>query len=81
MNWQKQIHELKDQIENIRLFEKNVMLNLHWSLDDAENADYFRLQEVLAARDEEERPVDPLAMVNHLRNDPFAKSNERRLSK
>ena len=57
------------------------MLNLHWSLNEVENTDYFRLQEVLAARDEEERPVDPLAMVNNLRNDPFAKSNERKLSK
>jgi len=43
---------------DIRLFEKDAMQQLHWSLSDIENEDYEELMAVLGA-DENNKMVDP----------------------
>ena len=43
---------------DIRLFEKDAMHQLHWSLSDIENEDYEELMAVLGA-DENNKMVDP----------------------
>ncbi|WP_166434754.1 hypothetical protein [Weissella paramesenteroides] len=45
------------------MFEKDTMQNLHWSLDDIEEADYQTLMEVLNTS-EENKLQNPDAMMN-----------------
>ncbi|WP_226999158.1 hypothetical protein [Schleiferilactobacillus harbinensis] len=35
------------------------MVNMHWTSDQFWNADYFGLMELLNAKPEKDRPVDP----------------------
>lgn len=43
---------------DMRLFEKDALQQLHWSLDDIDNTDYSELMEVLSA-DENNKMIDP----------------------
>jgi len=45
------------------MFEKDTMQNLHWSLDDIEEADYAELMEVMNAS-ESDKMQNPDAMMN-----------------
>lgn len=42
----------------MRLFEKDAMQQMHWTLDDIDEQDYQELMSVLNA-DENEKAVDP----------------------
>ncbi len=52
-----------NHLADLRMFEKDTMQNLHWSLDDIEEADYAELMEVMNAS-EEDKMQNPDAMMN-----------------
>lgn len=52
-----------NHLADLRMFEKDNMQNLHWSLDDIEEADYAELMEVMNAS-EEDKMQNPDAMMN-----------------
>lgn len=39
------------------------MLNFGWTLEEYDNADHFELLEVLNAKEEKDRKVDPMTLV------------------
>ncbi|TSO25493.1 hypothetical protein FOD82_08605 [Lactobacillus sp. LL6] len=43
-------------IEDFDYQEQQMIINVHMSLDELENTDYFRLIEVMSARSREDRP-------------------------
>ena len=55
--------QLKQELENLDLAEKEALMNLHWTLDDYENADFYKLQRVLNAKEEKDREIDPLSLL------------------
>jgi len=52
-----------NHLADLRMFEKDTMQNLHWSLDDIEEADYAELMEVMNAS-EEDKMQNPDAMMS-----------------
>jgi hypothetical protein len=54
---------LQNKIEQFDYTEKQALIFLHWNLDDYEEADYYRLNEVLSAKEEKDRPIDPLSLL------------------
>lgn len=55
--------ELKNQLADLDMAEKEALVNLHWTLDQYENADFYDLQRVLGAKDKDNRVVDPLSLI------------------
>lgn len=53
------VFHLKNQLEDFRLSKKQAVVYFHWSLNDFDEADYFEMLEMMSARDEKDRPVDP----------------------
>ncbi|WP_258457777.1 hypothetical protein [Schleiferilactobacillus harbinensis] len=53
------VFELKNKLEDFDYFGQNTMVNMHWTSDQFWNADYFGLMELLNAKPEKDRPVDP----------------------
>lgn len=60
------IFRLRNQLEDFRLFAKHAIQNLHWSLEDFMNADFYELQAVLGAEEVKERVQDPLALAHSM---------------
>ena len=52
-----------NHLADLRIFEKDTMQNLHWSLDDLEEADYAELMEIMNTTDAD-KIQDPMAMMN-----------------
>lgn len=52
-----------NHLADLRIFEKDTMQNLHWSLDDIEEADYAELMEIMNTTDAD-KIQDPMAMMN-----------------
>lgn len=52
-----------NHLADLRMFEKDTMQNLHWSLDDIEEADYAELMEIMNTTDAD-KIQDPMAMMN-----------------
>lgn len=52
-----------NHMADLRMFEKDTMQNLHWSLDDIEEADYAELMEIMNTTDTD-KIQDPMAMMN-----------------
>lgn len=52
-----------NHLADLRMFEKDTMQNLHWSLDDIEEADYAELMEIMNTTDTD-KIQDPMAMMN-----------------
>ena len=52
-----------NHLADLRMFEKDTMQNLHWSLDDIEEADYAELMEVMNAS-ENDKMQNPDAMMS-----------------
>lgn len=52
-----------NHLADLRMFEKYTMQNLHWSLDDIEEADYAELMEIMNTTDAD-KIQDPMAMMN-----------------
>ncbi|WP_164848069.1 hypothetical protein [Lacticaseibacillus hulanensis] len=38
---------------------KSSLTQLHWTVDDFDKTDYYRLMQILGAREKEDRPIDP----------------------
>lgn len=55
--------ELKNQLENLDVAQKEALLNLHWTLEQYDNADFYDLQRVLNAKEEKDREVNPLDLL------------------
>ncbi|EFD87505.1 hypothetical protein ACFIUV_08370 [Oenococcus oeni] len=53
---------MTNELEDFDLFAKNALTNLHWSLDEFYETDYFELITVLNAKEKKERVVDPLEL-------------------
>ncbi|MCT2911811.1 hypothetical protein [Weissella confusa] len=52
-----------NHLADLRMFAKDTMQNLHWSLDDIENSDYAELMEIMNTT-EADKIQDPMAMMN-----------------
>lgn len=52
-----------NHLADLRMFEKDTMQNLHWYLDDIEEADYAELMEIMNTTDAD-KIQDPMAMMN-----------------
>lgn len=52
-----------NHLADLRMFEKDTMQNLHWSLDDIEEADYEELMEIMNAS-EDDKMQNPDDMMN-----------------
>jgi hypothetical protein len=50
-------------LQDLDLAEKQALINFGWTLDEYEDADYYRLNEVLAAKEVKDRAVDPMAFI------------------
>ena len=48
----------------MKLAEKEAIVNLHWDLDTYDEADYFELNDILAAKEPKDREVDPLSLIH-----------------
>lgn len=53
--------ELKNQLARFDKVEKDVLINLHWTLEDFEQSDFLRLCEVMKATGKQEQ--DPQAFI------------------
>ncbi len=42
-------------------------MNLHWSIEQFDNADYYELSRILQAKERSERAVDPLTSILGIR--------------
>jgi hypothetical protein len=54
---------LENIIQDLDLAEKQALLNLGWTIDEYENADYYRLNEILSAKEPQDRVVDPMSFL------------------
>lgn len=54
---------------------KNAIQQFGWSIETFDNADYYRFNEIMAAKDKDERAVDPLTAIMGIR---AAQSKKRR---
>lgn len=52
-----------NHLADLRMFEKDTMQSLHWSLDDIEEAEYEELMEIMNTTDAD-KIQDPMAMMN-----------------
>ncbi len=60
------IHNCETRLEDFKLFEKNAIKELHWSMEAIDRADNLRLNEIMQAREEKDRPQDPMALAKRL---------------
>lgn len=51
-----------NHLADLRMFEKDTMQNLHWSLDDVEEAEYEELMEIMNTT-EEDKMQDPMKIM------------------
>ncbi|MCT0957138.1 hypothetical protein EFL64_04750 [Weissella cibaria] len=51
-----------NHLADLRMFEKDTMQNLHWSLDDVEEAEYEELMEIMNTT-EEDKMQDPMTIM------------------
>ena len=63
ISWGERVFELENVLQDLDLAEKQALINLGWTLDEYEDADYYRLNEVLAAKEAKDRAVDPMAFI------------------
>ena len=52
-----------NHLADLRMFEKDTMQSLNWSLDDIEEAEYEELMEIMNTTDAD-KIQDPMAMMN-----------------
>ena len=63
ISWGERVFELENVLQDLDLAEKQALINFGWTLDEYESADYYRLNEVLAAKEAKDRVVDPMAFI------------------
>lgn len=52
-----------NRVEDLKLAEKEAIVNLHWDLVTYDEADYFELNDILSAKEPKDREVDPLSLI------------------
>lgn len=58
---------MKNKLEDLDFAEKTAISQFGWSIDTFENTDYYRMNEIMSAKDTSERPVDPLSAMMGIR--------------
>lgn len=51
------MHAYEEMLEDFDYQEQQMIINAHMSLEDYENADYYRLVEVMSAKPRDKRPM------------------------
>lgn len=57
------IWELKNQLEDFDVYARDALMNMHWTADQFDDTDYYRLMQIVGAKDPKDREVDPLALM------------------
>lgn len=57
---------LQDQIEDFDYYAQELLVRTGMSPDDFDEANYYRLAEIMQARSRDKRPEDPLEMLKRL---------------
>ena len=52
---------MQNQIEDFDLNAKRAIEQFGWSIETFDNADYYRFNQIMAAKEQKERAVDPLS--------------------
>lgn len=60
------MRKLQNKLENLDLAEKQALTYLHILPSQYEEEDFYRMNEVLNAREEKDREVDPLELMGKL---------------
>ncbi len=63
ISWGERAFELENIIQDLDLAEKQALINLGWTIDEYEDADYYRLNEILSAKEPQDRVVDPMSFL------------------
>ncbi|MFT8557885.1 hypothetical protein [Liquorilactobacillus hordei] len=61
------MRELENRLEDLDLAEKQALTYLHILPSQYEEEDYYRMNEVLNAKEEKDREVDPLVYIQKLK--------------
>lgn len=67
MNWKAREWELKNRLEDFDFAEKQAISNFGWSIDTFDETDYYRMSEVMSAKGQNNRAVDPLSALVGIR--------------
>lgn len=62
------IHDLEDKQQDQLYFKQQMMVNTGVLPSDLDNQDYYELIAINQAKPKKDRPEDPMAMVQRLRN-------------
>ncbi|MCT3189196.1 hypothetical protein EFO75_07510 [Limosilactobacillus reuteri] len=54
-------------MEDFDLNAKHAIEQFGWSIETFDNADYYRYNEIMKAKEHKERPADPLAAIAGIR--------------
>lgn len=60
------IWELQNQLEDFDLYAKDVIINLHWTTEQFDETDYYRLMQVFNAKEKKDRQLDPLDLMKQV---------------
>ncbi len=60
------IWELQNQLEDFDLYAKDVIINLHWTTEQFDETDYYRLMQVFNAKEKKDRQLDPLELMKQV---------------
>lgn len=52
---------MQNKLEDFDLMAKSAVTQLGWTVADFDTTDYYRLMQILGAREAKDRPVDPVA--------------------
>lgn len=58
---------MQNQIEDFDLNAKRAIEQFGWSIETFDNADYYRYNEIMKAKEHKERPADPLTAIAGIR--------------
>ncbi|PWT40935.1 hypothetical protein DKZ34_04475 [Limosilactobacillus reuteri] len=54
-------------MEDFDLNAKHAIEQFGWSIETFDNADYYRFNQIMAAKEKKERAVDPLTAISGIR--------------
>lgn len=65
-----QLFKAQKAYDDFLVFEKQALINFHWTLDQVEDVDYYELIEILNVNDEEVQQEevydDPMELMNKI---------------
>ncbi len=56
----------QNQLEDFDLMAQDTLVNLHYTPEQFDDTDYYRLLQIMGARSKEDRPVDPAQLYSQL---------------